>query len=44
VFGVWFVVFAEQVMGMIVAHHLRELGFPMVEHSEGGCYFLLDLE
>jgi hypothetical protein len=29
---------------MTVAHHISELGFLVVEHSEGGCCFLLDCE
>jgi hypothetical protein len=38
-YGLWF---AKQGMDMIATHHPSELGFPVVEHSEGGCYFLLN--
>jgi hypothetical protein len=43
-FALWLVVFAEQGMAMTAAHRLNKLGFPVVEHSEGGCCFLLDPE
>jgi hypothetical protein len=35
-------VFMEEGVGMTALHHPGELGFLVVEHSEGGCCFMFD--